>query len=103
MTTEVVSCGIRHPDCMPRYNSRFACCRPEIKRLCDFAGTREEALHHGAQCPVFQRDKRHRPWARIVELGGLPLPMTPAKFGKHIADETEKWCKVIRAANIKAG
>ena len=29
------------------------------------------------------------------------LPMSPADFGKFIADETEKWGKVIRAANIK--
>jgi hypothetical protein len=29
------------------------------------------------------------------------MPMTPAAFGKFIADETEKWGKVIRAANIK--
>jgi hypothetical protein len=28
--------------------------------------------------------------------------MTPTEFGKLIADETEKWGKVIRAANIKA-
>ena len=31
----------------------------------------------------------------------VPMPMTPADFGKLIADETEKWGKVIRAANIK--
>jgi tripartite-type tricarboxylate transporter receptor subunit TctC len=30
------------------------------------------------------------------------MPMTPTDFGKFIADETEKWGKVIRAANIKA-
>jgi hypothetical protein len=30
------------------------------------------------------------------------MPMTPTEFGKLIADETEKWGKVIRAANIKA-
>jgi len=30
------------------------------------------------------------------------LPGSPAEFGKHIADETEKWGKVIRMANIKA-
>jgi tripartite-type tricarboxylate transporter receptor subunit TctC len=41
--------------------------------------------------------------ARLAELGGVPIPMTPAEFGKHIAEETEKWAKVIRAANIKAG
>ena len=29
------------------------------------------------------------------------LPGSPAEFGKLIADETEKWGKVIRAANIK--
>jgi tripartite-type tricarboxylate transporter receptor subunit TctC len=40
--------------------------------------------------------------ARIADLGGIPLPMTPGEFGKLIADETEKWAKVIRAANIKA-
>jgi tripartite-type tricarboxylate transporter receptor subunit TctC len=40
--------------------------------------------------------------ARLADLGGRPLPGTPADFGKLIADETEKWAKVIRAANIKA-
>jgi tripartite-type tricarboxylate transporter receptor subunit TctC len=38
---------------------------------------------------------------RLAELGGVPTPMTPADFGKFIADETEKWAKVIRAAGIK--
>jgi tripartite-type tricarboxylate transporter receptor subunit TctC len=33
---------------------------------------------------------------------GAPLALSPAEFGKLIADETEKWGKVIRAANIKA-
>ena len=40
--------------------------------------------------------------ARLADLGGVPMPMSPAEFGKLIADETEKWAKVIRAANIKA-
>jgi tripartite-type tricarboxylate transporter receptor subunit TctC len=40
---------------------------------------------------------------RVADLGGsAPLTGTPAEFGKLIADETEKWGKVIRAANIKA-
>jgi hypothetical protein len=39
--------------------------------------------------------------AKLAELGNAPLAMTPADFGKLIADETEKWAKVIRAANIK--
>ena len=39
--------------------------------------------------------------ARILESGGNALASSPADFGKLIADETEKWGKVIRAANIK--
>jgi tripartite-type tricarboxylate transporter receptor subunit TctC len=39
--------------------------------------------------------------ARLVELGGEPFPNSPAEFGNFIAGETEKWAKVIRAANIK--
>jgi tripartite-type tricarboxylate transporter receptor subunit TctC len=39
--------------------------------------------------------------ARIADLGAEPMPTTPTEFGKFIADETEKWAKVIRAANIK--
>jgi tripartite-type tricarboxylate transporter receptor subunit TctC len=40
--------------------------------------------------------------ARLAELGGEPMPMTPAEFGKFIAAEAEKWGKVVRAANLKA-
>jgi tripartite-type tricarboxylate transporter receptor subunit TctC len=39
---------------------------------------------------------------RLADLGGTVLPGTPAEFGKLIAEETERWGKVIRAANIKA-
>jgi tripartite-type tricarboxylate transporter receptor subunit TctC len=39
--------------------------------------------------------------ARLDDLGGGIFPLSPAEFGKLIADETEKWGKVIRAANIK--
>jgi tripartite-type tricarboxylate transporter receptor subunit TctC len=39
--------------------------------------------------------------ARLTELGGEPMPMTGAEFGKLVGDETEKWAKVIRAADIK--
>jgi tripartite-type tricarboxylate transporter receptor subunit TctC len=39
--------------------------------------------------------------ARLADLGGTVLPGSLAEFGKLIADETEKWGKVIRAANIK--
>jgi tripartite-type tricarboxylate transporter receptor subunit TctC len=39
--------------------------------------------------------------AKLADLGMVPVPMTSADFGKLIADETEKWSKVIRTANIK--
>ena len=39
--------------------------------------------------------------SRVMALGAEPMPMTTAQFGKFIADETEKWGKVIRAAHIK--
>jgi len=39
---------------------------------------------------------------RLADLGGTVLSLSSSDFGKLIADETEKWAKVIRAANIKA-
>jgi len=39
--------------------------------------------------------------ARLADLGATGAPGSPADFGKLIAEETEKWGKVIRAANIK--
>ena len=39
---------------------------------------------------------------RLAEWGATALAGSPADFGKFVADETEKWGKVIRAANIKA-
>lgn len=39
---------------------------------------------------------------RLADMGGMLLSGSPTDFGKLIADETEKWGKVIRAANIKA-
>ncbi len=40
--------------------------------------------------------------ARLIGLGIEPLTMTTAEFGKRIADDTEKWAKVIKFANVKA-
>jgi tripartite-type tricarboxylate transporter receptor subunit TctC len=40
--------------------------------------------------------------ARFADLGGTPLALTPGQFGRLLADETAKWAKVIRAANIRA-
>ena len=38
--------------------------------------------------------------ARLAELGGIPKPMTSAEFGKLVADETEKWRKVVEFAGV---
>jgi tripartite-type tricarboxylate transporter receptor subunit TctC len=39
--------------------------------------------------------------ARLAELGGTPFASSPTDFAKFVADDTAKWAKVIRAANIK--
>jgi tripartite-type tricarboxylate transporter receptor subunit TctC len=39
--------------------------------------------------------------AKLANLGVVPSPKTPAEFGKQLADETEKWGKVIKSAGIK--
>jgi len=41
--------------------------------------------------------------ARLSDADAIPFVVSPTEFGKFIAEETEKWGKVIRAANIKAG
>jgi tripartite-type tricarboxylate transporter receptor subunit TctC len=38
--------------------------------------------------------------ARLAELGGIAMPMSPDEFGKLVADETEKWAKVVKFAGI---
>jgi tripartite-type tricarboxylate transporter receptor subunit TctC len=38
--------------------------------------------------------------AKLADLGGVPMPMTPEEFGKLVATETEKWAKVVKAANL---
>jgi tripartite-type tricarboxylate transporter receptor subunit TctC len=38
--------------------------------------------------------------ARLADLGGIPMPMGPEAFGKFVADETAKWAKVVKFANI---
>jgi tripartite-type tricarboxylate transporter receptor subunit TctC len=43
----------------------------------------------------------HKMKARLADLGGMTLAGSPADFMSLIADETEKWGRVIRAANIK--
>jgi tripartite-type tricarboxylate transporter receptor subunit TctC len=39
--------------------------------------------------------------ARMADLGGVPMPMAPVGFGRFIAEETEKWGKVVKFTGIK--
>jgi tripartite-type tricarboxylate transporter receptor subunit TctC len=40
--------------------------------------------------------------ARLADLGGVALPGSPVEFGKLIAEETEKWAKVVKFSGAKA-
>jgi tripartite-type tricarboxylate transporter receptor subunit TctC len=40
--------------------------------------------------------------ARLADLGSAVFVGSPSDFARHVAEETEKWGKVIRAANIRA-
>ena len=39
--------------------------------------------------------------ARLADLGGTVIPGSPADFGKLIAEETEKWAKVVKLSGAK--
>jgi tripartite-type tricarboxylate transporter receptor subunit TctC len=88
---------------------------PELPSLGDFVPGYESSLVDGVGAPrntppeIIDRlnkeinaglaDPKLR--VRFADLGGTPLPGSPADFAKLIADETEKWGKVIRAGNIR--
>src|SRR5262249_47646750 len=52
-----------------------------------------EAINAGLADPTIK--------ARLADLGGVPMPMSLAEFGKFIADETEKWAKVVKFSGAK--
>jgi tripartite-type tricarboxylate transporter receptor subunit TctC len=88
---------------------------PDLPTLGDFVPGYESSLVDGVGAPrntpleIINRlnkeinaglaDPKLR--VRFADLGGTPLPGSPADFAKLIADETEKWGKVIRAGNIR--
>jgi tripartite-type tricarboxylate transporter receptor subunit TctC len=88
---------------------------PEIPTVGDFVPGYEASTWNGIgapkKTPVEIIDKLNREInagladskfkARLADLSAAALPGSPADFGKLIADETEKWGKVIRVANIK--
>ena len=88
---------------------------PDIPTMADFVPGYEASVWFGVGAPqatpVEIIDKLNKEInaaladpkikARLAGLGGVTLKLSPAEFGKLIADETENWGKVIRAANIK--
>jgi tripartite-type tricarboxylate transporter receptor subunit TctC len=88
---------------------------PELPTVGDFVPGYETSQWYGlaapANTPAEIVDKLNREInlgiadpgmkARLAALGGEPLPGPPAAFGKLIAEETEKWAKVVRAAGLK--
>jgi tripartite-type tricarboxylate transporter receptor subunit TctC len=88
---------------------------PDIPTVADFVPGYEASLCQGIgtprNTPVEIVDKLNKEInaalaepkikARLADLGAMAIPGSPADFGKLIADETEKWGKVVRAANIK--
>jgi tripartite-type tricarboxylate transporter receptor subunit TctC len=89
---------------------------PEIPAMSEFVPGYEAIFFSGVGAPrrtppeIVEKLNReinavlvdHNVKARIADLGGVPFPTSPPEFSKFMADETEKWAKVIRAANIKA-
>jgi tripartite-type tricarboxylate transporter receptor subunit TctC len=88
---------------------------PEIPALAEFLPSYDASIYVGIVAPrstpteIISKLNQEinlalanaRITRRIAELGDTPLSLSNSEFGKLIADETEKWGKVIRAANIK--
>jgi len=89
---------------------------PDVPTVADFVPGYEATQWYGVGAPkntsaeIIERLNREinaalvdpKMKARLDELGGTPLAGSPADFGRHIDEETEKWGKVIREAKVKA-
>ncbi len=81
--------------------------RSKIKTRSEINLPRRRFLHLAAGAAMLPAVPRTAAFAdpkirgRLVEMGGTALAGSPAEFGKVIADETEKWGGMVRAANIK--
>jgi len=89
---------------------------PELPTVADFLPGYEASAWYGIAAPagtpagIVDRlnqelnaafaDPKMR--ARIADLGGTPLPGSPADFAKLFASETEKWAKVVKLSGAKA-
>jgi tripartite-type tricarboxylate transporter receptor subunit TctC len=87
---------------------------PEVPTIGDFIGIRGECLVWGWGAARYARRNHRRAEqgdqcrpcapilkARFSDLGGSAFSSSPAEFGKFIADEMEKWAKVVKFAGMK--
>jgi tripartite-type tricarboxylate transporter receptor subunit TctC len=81
-------------DFVPGYETSqwYGMCAP-AKTPADIIGKLNKEINAGIADPAMK--------ARLAALGGEPLPGSPADFGKLIAEETEKWAEVVKAAGLK--
>src|SRR5580693_5395644 len=79
---------------LPGYeaNTWFGIAAPK-KTPADIVDVLNKAINAGLKDPAISE--------RLVDLGTTPLPGSPADFYKNVAGATEKWGKLIKAANIK--
>jgi tripartite-type tricarboxylate transporter receptor subunit TctC len=81
--------------------SPVAAALPNVPSIGEFVSGYEATTWYGVTSEINAGLAEPKLKARFAELGVEVFPGSPADFGRHIADETEKWAKVIRAANIK--
>ena len=90
---------------------------PDVRPLSDFVPGYEASIWFGVgaprDTPAEIIDKLNKEInagladakikGRLADLGAVPTVMTQAEFGRFVADEVEKWGKVVRAAHLRAG
>ena len=86
------SAKVRACHCGSPRQPRHACAPRTATQPPDAIGVLNKAVTAALADPKMQ--------VRIAELGGTPMPMSPAEFGKLVADETEKWGVVVKSAGI---
>jgi tripartite-type tricarboxylate transporter receptor subunit TctC len=88
---------------------------PDVPAVAEFVPGYEASSWHGVGAPkgtpaaIIERINKEinaaladpKNQARLADVGGAPMPMSPGDFGKFIAEETAKWAKVIKFAGAK--